>query len=109
MTTSNTETTPTDTPMGVRETVLTLLALAAGGLSSLLIVAATTRGGLASMQVLFWAIGLPGMLLVFAIGGYADSPIVFKGLLRITSRLLKIPVVTVITTAKPNAQATVAG
>ncbi|MFH9952570.1 hypothetical protein ACH4OQ_39075 [Streptomyces luteogriseus] len=50
---------------------MTLLALAAGGLSSLLIVAATTRGGLASMQVLFWAIGLPGMLLVFAIGGYA--------------------------------------
>lgn len=49
------------------------------------------------------------MLWLIAIGGYADSRIVFKGLLRITSRLLKIPVVTVITTAKPNAQATVAG
>ncbi len=51
---------------------LTLLALAAGGVSSLLIV--TASAGWFDMPVLFWAIGLPGMLLVFAIGIYARSP-----------------------------------
>lgn len=51
------------------ELALTLLALAAGGVSSLLIV--VSSAGWFDMRALFWAIGLPGMLLVFAIGGYA--------------------------------------
>ncbi|NMD58020.1 hypothetical protein [Tsukamurella columbiensis] len=68
MSTANTETPRTDAPMSGRESVLTLLALACGGLSSLLIVAATTGSGLASMQVLFWAVDVPAMAIVAVIG-----------------------------------------
>lgn len=71
MTTSTTgsppsEATAPETPL---ELALTLLALAAGGVSSLLLV--TSGWGWWDMSVVFWVIGLPGMLLVFAIGIYA--------------------------------------
>lgn len=59
-------TTALETPV---ELVLALLALAAGGVSSLLIV--TASAGWFDMPLLFWVIGLPGMLLVFAVGLYA--------------------------------------
>jgi hypothetical protein len=52
-----------------REAVLTLLALAAGGISSLLVVAASAK--LAPMPVLFWAVGVPGMAVVVAILVYS--------------------------------------
>lgn len=61
-------------PAGAREGVLTLIALAAGGLSPLLIVAATTGGdGLAPMPVLFFAVDVPAMLIVAAILIYART------------------------------------
>ncbi|GHE39198.1 hypothetical protein GCM10018771_19600 [Streptomyces cellulosae] len=48
---------------------MTLLALVAGGISSLLIVTATA--GWFSMPVLFWAVGVPGMAIVAAVYLYA--------------------------------------
>lgn len=63
------------------ELVLTLVALAAGGVSSLLIV--TASEGWFDMSVLFWAIGLPGMLVVFAIGIYAH----YAGYPRLANRI----------------------
>lgn len=61
-----------DTPMTGRESVLTLLTLVAGGISSLLIVAATTGGtGLAPMPVLFWGIDVPAAAIVAALWCYA--------------------------------------
>jgi hypothetical protein len=71
----------TSEPATARETVLTLLALAAGGTSSLLVVAASAQ--LAPMPLLFWAVGLPGMALVAAILVYAR----FAGLDRLCQRL----------------------
>lgn len=59
----------TDQSAGAQEGVLTLLALVAGGVSSLLIVAATA--GLAPMPVLFYAVDVPGMLIVAGILIYA--------------------------------------
>lgn len=53
------------------ETALTLLALAAGGISSLLIVAATA--GWFPMPVLFWSVGVPGMAIVAAVYLYART------------------------------------
>ncbi len=67
--------------VGAREGVLTLLALVAGGVSSLVIVAATA--GLAPMPVLFFAVDVPGMLIVAGIGVYARR----TGLQRLSRRL----------------------
>ncbi|WP_157183179.1 hypothetical protein [Sciscionella marina] len=52
-----------------REVVLTLLALVAGGLSSLLIVAASAK--VAPMPLLFWTVDVPAMALVAGILLYA--------------------------------------
>jgi hypothetical protein len=71
----------TTEPATTREALLTLLCLAAGGTSSLLVVAASA--GIAPMPVLFWAVGVPGMALVVAILGYAR----FTGLDRLFQRL----------------------
>lgn len=74
---------PINTPQRATgaERALTLLTLVVGGTSSLLIVAASA--GLVPMTVLFWAGGLPGMLAVGAIGGYARA----AGLTRLAHRI----------------------
>lgn len=66
--TATQRTTPTPT---VREIGLTLLALAAGGISPLLIVTATA--GSAPMSVLFWAIAVPGLAITAGIYLYARN------------------------------------
>lgn len=59
--------------MGVPELVLTLVVLVCGGVSSLLIVAATSGSGLASMTLLFWAIDIPAAVIIAAVYLYARS------------------------------------
>ncbi|GAA3137006.1 hypothetical protein JOF29_000034 [Kribbella aluminosa] len=64
------------------ETTLTLLVLATGGISPLLVVAATANSSF-SLQVLFWALGLPGMAIVAAVYLYARA----AGLERLQNRI----------------------
>lgn len=74
---------PTGTlpPATSTERVLTMLTLTVGGTSSLLIVAASA--GLAPMTILFWGVGLPGMLVVAIVGGFAKT----AGLTRLAHRI----------------------
>lgn len=64
------------------DTVLTLLALATGGISPLLVVAATANSRF-SLQVLFWALGVPGMAIVAVVYLYARA----AGLERLQRRI----------------------
>jgi hypothetical protein len=79
--TTATSTAETPEPVTGIERALTLVTLAAGGTSSLLVVAASA--GLVPMPVLFWAVGLPGMLLVAVIGIYAR----ITGMTRLAHRI----------------------
>lgn len=72
---------PPAEPYTPREAVLTVIALAAGGISSLLVVAASA--GLAPMAPLFWAVDVPGMLILAGVLVYARS----VGLDRLRQRL----------------------
>jgi hypothetical protein len=74
-------TTETHAPEITHEGALTLLALTVGGVSSLLVVTATA--GWAPMPVLFYAIAVPGILVVAAIGVYANR----AGLGRLSRRI----------------------
>lgn len=69
------------TPSPPTETALTLLALVAGGVSALIVV--TASAGLAPMPVLFWAVDVPGMLILAGILIYARQ----TGLGRLYRRL----------------------
>ncbi|GEO96413.1 hypothetical protein KTU01_25360 [Kocuria turfanensis] len=67
--------------MIAREAWLTVLALVAGGTPSLLVVAASMK--LAPMPLLFWAVAVPGMLVLLGILVYAR----WSGLDRLYNRL----------------------